>query len=110
MKFGNTLALPDVIHGWSSSQSALLWSTFFGVGGQPLFLAGSAADEWVFSQAASGTQDIGIGFNVNGFARYREHFSWRGNEPLQFYKDWFQRLVNIATTMQDPTVRIHISN
>jgi len=64
-KYGGTIADGDIWLGWNTSQSALLFSTFAGVGGNPLYLRPTAQDEWTFQQNNSGTQDIGIGFNVN---------------------------------------------
>jgi len=63
--FGNTVAAPDVLLFWASLSATLTFSTFFGTGGNPLQLRGTAADEWLFQQDAGGTLDIGIGFNVN---------------------------------------------
>jgi hypothetical protein len=65
VKLGNTVASPDVIIGWASAESKLVFSSFFGTGGAPLYLQGTAADEWIFSQHSLGTIDIGVGFNVN---------------------------------------------
>lgn len=62
---GATILSADVIHGWSTAQSALTWSTFFGVAANPLYLRPTAADEWTFQQANTGLQDIGLGFNCN---------------------------------------------
>lgn len=66
LKMGNSVAAPDVVMGWQSATSALLFSTFFGVAGNPLLLQGTASDEWVFKQ--NGSLDIGIGFNVNAIS------------------------------------------
>jgi hypothetical protein len=66
--FGNTLANPDIIHGWASAQSAMVWSTFFGVGGNPLYLEPNAQDEWIWRHASTGTQDIGMQFDVNAIS------------------------------------------
>jgi hypothetical protein len=40
------------------------------------------------------------------------NFSWSstGECPLDFYKGWFERLLNLARAMQDPNARIYISN
>lgn len=51
-----------------------------------------------------------LGIRVERFQQYRyEHFSWGDTPVLDFYKDWFKRLVNIAEVMQDLNVEVHIS-
>ena len=65
VKYGNTLANPDVIVGWAQAESAMVWSTFFGLVNNPLYLQPTAANEWIFQQnQVAGGLDIGIGFNV----------------------------------------------
>ena len=63
--YGGGMATPDVVVGWASAQSAMTWSTFFGLGAAPLYLEPGATDEWVFRQHSAGALDIGIGFDVN---------------------------------------------
>ncbi len=65
LKFGGTNAAADVLHFWATAESKMAWSTLNGTGGNPLYLEGTAADEWIFSQNSGGTLDIGIGFDVN---------------------------------------------
>lgn len=65
IKWGGALATPDQILFWSTAESKMAWSTAFGVAGNPLYLHGTAADEWVFSQNSGGAFDIGVGFDVN---------------------------------------------
>ncbi len=65
LKFGNTVANPDIIFFWSSLENKLTFSTAFGVVGNPMYLHGTAADEWIFSQNSGGAFDIGVAFNVN---------------------------------------------
>jgi hypothetical protein len=65
VKWGNTITAPDMFAFWQPSQSALAFSTFFGVGGNPLYLRATANDEWTFQQDNGGTLDIGLGFNTN---------------------------------------------
>jgi hypothetical protein len=65
LAMGGAIGSDDIIMGWQASQSALVFSTFFGVGGNPLYLRPTAQDEWVFQHDNGGTVDIGIGFNVN---------------------------------------------
>jgi len=65
LKFGNTVAAPDIFIFWSTSTSALRFSPFFGTGANPLDLTASAADEWVFQGDVGGFGDIGIGFDAN---------------------------------------------
>lgn len=65
LKMGNAVANPDIAFGWQSASSALLFSTFFSLGANPLLLRPTAADEWIFEQSSTGTLDIGMGFNVN---------------------------------------------
>jgi len=67
VKFGNTLAAPDVIVGWQATQSSLVFSTFFGAGNNSLYLRNSG-DTWTFQQNNGGTADIGLGFNVNAIS------------------------------------------
>lgn len=68
VKFGATIALADLWMAWNTAQSALVFTTFAGVGGNPLFLRPTAQDEWVFQHNNNGTQDVGIGFNVNAIS------------------------------------------
>lgn len=65
IKFGGTIAAADIWIGWQSADNVLNFSTVNGVGGNPLQLNGTAADEWNFQQNPAGTQDIGIRFDVN---------------------------------------------
>lgn len=65
LKFGNTVAAPDLIWFWATAESKMAFSTAFGVAGNPLYLHGTATDEWIFSQNSGGAFDIGIGFDVN---------------------------------------------
>jgi len=65
VKFGGAITDGDLWLGWNTSQAALLFSTFAGVGANPLYLRPTSNDEWVFQHNNGGTQDIGIGFNVN---------------------------------------------
>lgn len=64
VKYGNILAAPDMMTFWNTGTSALRFSPFFGTGGAPLDLRGTAADEWIFQQDL-GLGAIGLGFNVN---------------------------------------------
>lgn len=64
-KYGNTLAAPDIATAWASAEGAYSWTTFWGVGGNPLYLEGTAADEWIFRHHSNDALDIGIGFDVN---------------------------------------------
>ena len=65
LKLGNTVLNPDMIIGWQASQASLVFSTFFGAGGNPLYLRATASDEWIWQHNNGGTADIGMGFNVN---------------------------------------------
>ena len=65
IKFGATQTTADIWVGWQSVAGVLNFSTINGVGGNPFQLRPTAADEWYFQQATSGTQDIGIAFDVN---------------------------------------------
>jgi hypothetical protein len=79
LKLGGSVAVADILFFWNTSTSALRWSTFFGTGGAPLDLVGSAADEWVFQD---GGVDIGIGFNVNAIV-------FGGTAPTPNSNNWF---------------------
>ena len=65
LKFGNTVLNPDLLAFWATTESKLAWSTAFGVGGNPMYMHGNAADEWYFSQNSGGAFDIGLAFDVN---------------------------------------------
>lgn len=41
--------------------------------------------------------------------QHAPNFGWRNQSVLQYYKDRFQELVELATTMQDPEIEIYIS-
>ena len=62
---GATVSTADILMGWQPTQAAFVWSTFLGLGANPLYLRPTAQDEWVFQHDNGGTADIGIGFNVN---------------------------------------------
>lgn len=63
VKFGGAITDGDIWLGWQSAIGALNFSTFGGVGGNPLMLRPTAADEWYFQQNAA--NDIGLAFNMN---------------------------------------------
>jgi hypothetical protein len=63
VKFGNTLAAPDMFLFWDPSTSAFRFSPFFGTGGNPLDFRGTALDEWIMG--GPGLGDIGLAFDVN---------------------------------------------
>jgi hypothetical protein len=67
LKFGNTVAAPDVIVGWQATQTSMVFSTFFGASNNPLYLRPSG-DTWTFQHNNAGTADIGLGFNVNAIS------------------------------------------
>lgn len=64
-EFGGSLTTADILYGWFNAHEAMVWSTALGLATNPLFLAPGATNEWVFRHNLAGTQDIGIGFNVN---------------------------------------------
>jgi hypothetical protein len=84
VKYGNTQANPDVIVGWQATQASMVWSTFFGLGANPLYLRPSATDTWTFQQNNAGTADIGLGFNVNAI-------SFGVVDPVPNSNNWFVR-------------------
>ena len=84
VKYGNTQANPDVIVGWQATQASMVWSTFFGIGGNPLYLRPSVTDTWTFQQNNAGTADIGLGFNVNAV-------SFGVVDPVPNSNNWFVR-------------------
>jgi hypothetical protein len=82
LKLGNTLANADISMGWSSTQSAIVLSTFFGINNNPLFLRPSATNTWTFQHNNAGTLDIGLGFNVNAI-------SFGVVDPVPDANNWF---------------------
>jgi hypothetical protein len=84
LKLGNTVANPDIIIGWQTTQASLVFSSFFGVGGNPMYLRTTANDSWVFGHNNAGTADIGIGFNANAV-------SFGVIEPQPDTHNWFVR-------------------
>ena len=84
IKYGGTVAAPDVVVGWDTTQAALVYSTFFGITANPLYLRPSATDTWVFGQNNGGLLDIGLGFNVNAV-------SFGVVDPVPNSNNWFVR-------------------
>lgn len=101
LKMGATLANPDVIQGWATAQSAVVYSSFFGLGANPLYLRPSSTDTWTFQQNNGGALDIGLGFNVNAV-------SFGVIDPVPNSNNWFvmfagpnQRQVQIGGEYSD---------
>ena len=82
VKYGATVAAADVSVGWASAQAAMTWSTFFGIGANPLYLRPSATDTWTFQQNNGGALDIGLGFNTNAI-------SFGVVDPVPNSNNWF---------------------
>jgi hypothetical protein len=82
VKYGATLATADVFNFWDIGQAAMAWSTFFGIGGNPLYLRPAATDTWTFQQNNGGLQDIGLGFNANAI-------SFGVIDPVPNSNNWF---------------------
>jgi len=64
LKYGNTVASPDIMTFWNTGTSSLRVSPFFGTGGNPLDINITAADECNFQQDL-GLGAIGLRFDVN---------------------------------------------
>jgi len=94
VKFGATVASPDILQFWNTSTSALRFSPFFGTGGNPLDLVGTAADEWIF-QADAVFGDIGIQFNVDAV-------SFGTTLPTPNSNNWFT--IFAAPNLRQPAI------
>ena len=82
VKYGGSIAIADIWNGWFTSQAAMIWSTIGNIGSNPLFLRPAATDTWTFQQSNLGTQDIGLGFNVNAV-------SFGVIDPVPNSNNWF---------------------
>lgn len=64
----------------------------------------------LWAPGTSGDDPDRLGIRIERFQHYgRQHFSWGDTPVLDFYKDWFKRLMHIAEVMQDLNVEVRIS-
>ncbi len=80
--FGAGITNPDFIMGWATAQSALVFSTFYGLNSAPLYLRPAATDTWSFQHNTNGLSDVGLGFNVNAV-------SFGPIDPVPNSSNWF---------------------
>jgi hypothetical protein len=51
-----------------------------------------------------------LGIRIGRFQGYERQFGWRQTAVLDYYKEWFERLLGASRAMQDPDATIYISN